>query len=474
MTAAQKRLATPNRAPGPRYLNPLKHFQESKRGGLKYPARLFEQYGPIVEIKTFPQSWFLINSPHAFRHIFIDNAKNYTKGKLFERLKIIGGNGLFFSDGDVWKKNRRIIGPYFKRGNMKHYVNAVVASGRKGVEYVDTKYADQEFDASELTHRIALYVVGRAFFGMEFSEQRLDRLLQAVKDSSRFGQSMLQSVVATPWLPTRVNRQGKQSLKVMYGTIDDLITEGLQREKGADLLSLLLESVKSGEMSRDHLKDEMWTIVNAGHETTATTMALMLYHIGKDPAWQAEVLAEIDEVLEGRDPTFADLSKLQKLDWTTKETLRLFPPAPGTARQAVEDDEIESYHVPQDLLYKPSFTLLIGIRVTGTSRRSSTPGVSPQRKLITDRNTPTYHSEPVVAAALENISLIWRLSSSSLCCYSNIVLIYERISRSSLILRWRCACVMACASVCTREADIFHIIRKQEASNGKKQLSLKR
>ena len=355
MTAAQKRLATPNRAPGPRYLNPLKHFQESKRGGLKYPARLFEQYGPIVEIKTFPQSWFLINSPHAFRHIFIDNAKNYTKGKLFERLKIIGGNGLFFSDGDVWKKNRRIIGPYFKRGNMKHYVNAVVASGRKGVEYVDTKYADQEFDASELTHRIALYVVGRAFFGMEVSEQRLDRLLQAVKDSSRFGQSMLQSVVATPWLPTRVNRQGKQSLKVMYGTIDDLITEGLQREKGADLLSLLLESVKSGEMSRDHLKDEMWTIVNAGHETTATTMALMLYHIGKDPAWQAEVLAEIDEVLEGRDPTFADLSKLQKLDWTTKETLRLFPPAPGTARQAVEDDEIESYHVPAGSIVQTQF-----------------------------------------------------------------------------------------------------------------------
>lgn len=353
-TQAGKQAAL-KRAPGPRYLNPLKHFQMTKQGGLAYPAALFDQYGPIVEIKTWPQSWFLLKSPHAFRHIFIDNAKNYTKGKLFERLKIIGGEGLFFSDGDLWMKNRRIIGPYFKRGNMKYYVDAVVASGAKGVEYIGAKFAGREFDSIELSSRIALYVVGRAFFGMEFDEQRLDKLLQAVKDSSRFGQGLLQTVIPMPWLPTEVNRRGKNALGVMYGTIDQLITEGLQREQGEDLLSLLLQSVKSGEMTRDHLKDEMWTIVNAGHETTSTTMAMMLYHLGKDPEWQAEVLAEIDEVLDGRAPAFEDLTKLQKLDWTTRETLRLYPPAPATARQAMEDDEIEGYHLPKGSLVQTQF-----------------------------------------------------------------------------------------------------------------------
>jgi cytochrome P450 len=355
MTAAQRQESPQQRAPGPHYLNPLKHFNETKYRGLAYPEELFARYGDMVEIKTYPHSWFLIKNPEAFRHIFVGNAKNYTKGTLFERLKLIGGNGLFFSDGDIWMQNRRIIGPYFKRGNMKYYVDAVVASGRQGVEWVDSRFGDGEFDATALTSRIALYVVGRAFFGMQFSEERLDKLLQAVKDSARFGQSLLQSVVITPWLPTRINRQGKQALKVMYGTIDELIGEGLQREKGEDLLSLLLDSVRSGQMTRKHLSDEMWTIVNAGHETTATTMALMLYHVGKNPEWQNELQAEIDAVLGDRDPEFSDLLKLQKLDWTTKETLRLYPPAPATARQATEDDVIEGYHVPAGSIVQTQF-----------------------------------------------------------------------------------------------------------------------
>lgn len=352
---AASNIAMPQRAPGPRYLNPLKFFNESKRGGLQYLEDMFAEYGPIVEIKTYPQSLFLIKSPTAFRHIFVDNARNYTKGKLFERLKTIGGNGLFFSDGDFWLKNRRIIGPYFKRGNLKYYVDAVVASGDKSIEYVETKYLGREFDASEFTSRVALYVVGRAFFGMEFEERRLDDLLQAVKDSARFGQSLLESVIPAPWLPTKVHTRGKQGLKVMYGTIEQLIAEGMARGTGDDLLSLLVESVRTGAMTKEHLRDEMWTIVNAGHETTATTMALMLYHLGLNPEWQAELCADIDTVLEGRDPTFADLPRLEKLDWTTKETLRLYPPAPATARQAVEDDEIDGFHVPKGSIVQTQF-----------------------------------------------------------------------------------------------------------------------
>lgn len=352
---ATQTITKAHRAPGPHYLNPLKYFNESKRGGLDYIDGMFKEHGPIVEIKTYPQSLFLINSPSAFRHIFVDNARNYTKGKLFARLKTIGGNGLFFSDGDMWLKNRRIIGPYFKRGNLKYYVDAVVASGDKSIEYVENKYLGEEFDAIELTSRVALYVVGKAFFGMEFSEKRLDDLLQAVKDSARFGQSLLESIIPAPWLPTKVHTKGKQALKVMYGTIEKLIAEGMAREKGEDLLSLLLDSVKTGAMTKEHLRDEMWTIVNAGHETTATTMALMLYHLGLNQEWQAELQADIDNILEGRNPTFADLPLLQKLDWTTKETLRLYPPAPATARQAVCDDEIDGYHVPKGSIVQTHF-----------------------------------------------------------------------------------------------------------------------
>lgn len=354
MNATQP-IAEATRAPGPHYLNPLRYFNESKRGGLQYLDDMFNEYGPFVEIKTYPQSLFLINSPQAFRHIFVDNQRNYVKGKLFARLKTIGGNGLFFSDGDMWLKNRRIIGPYFKRGNLKYYVDAVVASGDKSIEWVEQKYLDGEFDAVELASRVALFVVGKAFFGMDFSERRLDDLLQAVKDSARFGQSLLESVIPAPWLPTKVHTKGKQALKVMYGTIEKLIAEAMEREKGEDLLSLLIDSVQTGAMTQEHLRDEMWTIVNAGHETTATTMALMLYHLGQNPEWQDELVADIDQILQGRDPKFADLPLLHKLDWTTKETLRLYPPAPATARQAVEDDVIDGFFVPKGSIVQTHF-----------------------------------------------------------------------------------------------------------------------
>lgn len=354
MKTAQKD-AVAERAPGPEYPDRSKYTEEFKLGGLNYVSDKFDEYGPIVEIKMEPQSLFLIRSPSAIRRIFIENAKNYTKGKLFEILKIVGGNGLFFSDGAFWLQNRRIIGPYFKASNMKYYVNAVVASGDKSIEYVETRYSGHEFDAGELAARVALYVVGKAFFGMEFEEPRLDALLKSVQDSAKFGQSLLESEVPDPSLPTEVNINGKAALDVMYGTIDQLISEAAAREKGEDLLSLLLSSVEDGGMTREHLKDEMWTIVNAGHETTATTMALMLYHLGKDQAWQEELFTDIDTILEGRDPTFADLPRLEKMDWTTKETLRLYPPAPSTARQAVDDDVIDGYLIPKGSIVQPQF-----------------------------------------------------------------------------------------------------------------------
>jgi enediyne biosynthesis protein E7 len=216
-------------------------------------------------------------------------------------------------------------------------------------------YEGREFNIETLMAHTALDVVGRAFFGMEFANDRLTVLTQAVNDASEFSQKLINSVIPMTWLPTEINRRGKRAVAVFYDVFDELIDEGLARPFGEDLLSVLLESVKSGAFDRKQLSEELWTIVNAGHETTATTMAVMLYHFAKDPSWQAEVVADIDEILGDADVTFEKLGRLTKMDWTTKETLRLYPPASGTARQAVAHDELDGFHIPKGSILQASF-----------------------------------------------------------------------------------------------------------------------
>ena len=353
MTAAVELASA--RAPGPRYRNPLRLLRDLQEGGLDFPAKLFDRYGPVVEVRTYPRSMFWIKSPTALRQVLFTNGDNYTKGNLFDRLRVVGGNGMFFTDGEIWLRSKRIIGPYFRRHNMKNYVDALVAAGNKCNQDISDNYEGRECNIDLLMPLVALDVVGKAFFGMDIPAERITALAQAVTNVGELGMQQMYSLVAAPWMPTELKRRGRRSIKVVYDTIDDLITEGLARPKGDDLLSQLLDNVRSGELSRAQLREELWTIVNAGHETTATTMAVMLYHLGKDQSWQAEVAAQIDEGLQGGDPTFEMLGRLSKLDWTTHETLRLYPSASGTARQAQADDEVDGFFVPKGSIVQASF-----------------------------------------------------------------------------------------------------------------------
>jgi cytochrome P450 len=239
---------------------------------------------------------------------------------------------------------------------MEGFVASITGASGDFLSYLEESgKLGAPFDISPDMAKLTLDVAGRAFFGLNIWD-KTDALVQAVNDTGEMGQNLVDNPFAPPiWVPTRVNRTARKGLQVMYDTIDELIDEGEKRGIGDDLLSKLLEHVNNGDMTRSHLREEMWTLVNAGHETTATTLSAVFHHLGKYPQLKQKVIAEVDAVLGSRPPTFENLVKLDLTTRLVMETLRLYPPAFGTGREILADDVVNEYRIPKGGILQAGF-----------------------------------------------------------------------------------------------------------------------
>jgi cytochrome P450 len=165
----------------------------------------------------------------------------------------------------------------------------------------------------------------------------------------------INSVVRLPsWLPTRRNREEKRALRRIDQLLNRFIAEHrASREAPADLLSVLLAATdeESGiGMSDRQLHEEMMTLFLAGHETTAMALTWTWYLLSRHPQVEEKLVDEVSRVLKGRPPTVADLAQLPYTEMVVRESMRLYPPAPGVAREPIEDVRIGGYDVPRGSL----------------------------------------------------------------------------------------------------------------------------
>ncbi len=338
-------------APGPRGHLLLGMLPEIGAGVLDFLDRMTGTYGDIVRYRLVHLRAHLLNHPDYIRHVLQENQRNYTKNLFdYDMLRWIVGNGLVTSEGSFWLRQRRLAQPAFHRQRVAGFGAQISAAAAGLLERWDALPEGQSVDVLEAMMRVTLRVVGEALFGTDVSHQ-------AAQVSSAFTtltHSMMvrfqEFGLIPPVLPIRRDREFRAARAQLDRVVFQIIEERRRSgEDRGDLLSLLMQArdEETGEQMDDRqLRDEVATLLLAGHETTANTLAWAFHLLGANPQAEARLHAEVDAVLGGRLPTMADLPQLPYTRMVIDETMRLYPAVPSLSRRVVAEDVIGGYRIP--------------------------------------------------------------------------------------------------------------------------------
>jgi cytochrome P450 len=346
--------------PGPRGHFLLGCLREFRLDQLNFLRDLRRTHGNYVRIPTVPgYDIFLLADPAAVEHILVKNYKNYRKPEfLNEPVRLLLGNGLFSSEGDFWLRQRRLAQPAFLRNAVVRLAAPMTAAVESLILTWEAAPHGRTLDIVSEMMRLVLEIAGATLFGADVAAGA-DAIGAAERDIFAMVRHRMDNPLSAPlWVPTRRNR----AYRAAKGLLDDVVLrliESRRRSRPAanDLLDMLLAARddESGTgMSDAQLRDEVLTLLFAGHDTTASGLSWAWYLLARHPQVQEALHDEAAAQLAGRAPKAEDLPHLPLATAVFQEALRLYPPAPGLARRAVEPDEIHGRPVPAKAIVMPS------------------------------------------------------------------------------------------------------------------------
>ncbi|MER2563607.1 MAG: cytochrome P450 [Myxococcaceae bacterium] len=301
----------------------------------------------------------VVAHPDGIKRILAGNTKNYVKGSTYDGVRRVIGNGVLALEGDAWKARRTLMNPAFHRAALGKLTEAMVQTGQAAFDGLLKKHAGPfTVDVHREMVKLTLDVVTVALFGRELlgsadiSYEALGAALELVSDQGN-------GFVLPKWVPTPGNRKFHRTMAEVESVIYRVIEAGRRRPPGdGTLLSMLIHSVDAETnrpLTDQELRDEVFTLFVAGHETTALTLTWLFTLIeGRDDVLRA-MKEEVDRVLGGREPAFEDYPKLSYLRQVVDETLRLRGPVAMTARNVVADDEVMGVRVRAGSVVMPYF-----------------------------------------------------------------------------------------------------------------------
>ncbi|HTT32502.1 MAG TPA: cytochrome P450 [Methylomirabilota bacterium] len=316
---------------GPLNENPLEFF-----------PRLARDYGDVAGIRVVNFRTIFINHPDAIEEVLVTHARRYIKGRILRANRHVFGEGLLTSEGDFWLRQRRLAQPAFHRARIASYASTMVEYTQRMLE----NWRDgEQRDAHQEMMRLTLRIVGKTLFDADVAGDAQD-VGKSLELLLELGANFRRTLFIPHWVPTLTNLRIKREIKFIESILYRIIAErrATGRDTG-DLLSMLLhaQDEDGSHMTDRQLRDETITLFLAGHETTASTLSWTWWLLSQNPRVEAKLHAELDAVLCGRAPTLDDLSNLPYTGNVVNESLRLYPPAWGLARVAIEDHELCGY-----------------------------------------------------------------------------------------------------------------------------------
>ncbi|CAA6799132.1 MAG: Cytochrome P450 [uncultured Aureispira sp.] len=309
----------------------------------------FEEYGDIYNVNSTIFTIYITANPEHIQEILVTNKKNYPKSDDYKVLKHSLGNGLLTSEGDFWKKQRRIIQPAFYKDSMNKLLDIMLASTLKAVEALKSK---TQIELTDEMHFLTLDIVTQCLFGTELKTDSA-KIQKAITVENEYLAGRIMKPLQAPfWVPTSKNRAYRKARSYSSSLILDIIKERQENpSEHHDLLSMLMgtEDADTGEkMSNQQLKDESITIFVAGHETTANALSWTFYLLSQHPEKLQLLQNEIDRVLQGSPPDFKSLRALHYTQMVLEESMRLYPPAWTIGRKVGCDTNMNGYEIKKD------------------------------------------------------------------------------------------------------------------------------
>jgi cytochrome P450 len=360
----------------------LGHIEEMRNDRFAFFRKLNRTCGDIGLAFALGTPLVFVNSPELLHDVLVEKAKSFMKSPgLRGPLRPLAGQGLFTSDGALWKRQRKLMAPLFTHSMVAGYAPIMAECARDAVAKLRK---GEELDIARLTTHIAMRVAGKALFDIDTLDEA-DALGEALTYALQWANmqamslpyaaqlqvsgrmhafahklpeplrarafALAESLVEPIRWPGEDSRKLEHAKAVVERRVERMIAErraaGLTRR---DLLTFLLTAHdEEGGMSDQQVRDEIVTLFVAGHETTATALAWSLYLLARHPEAYARAKAEA-RALGGKAPTFEDLPRLSYCLKVFKESMRLYPPVYFFGRQAIADVRVGDWDFPNNTI----------------------------------------------------------------------------------------------------------------------------
>lgn len=322
-------------------LSAIWQLLQFSRNPIDFSVKSAQEYGDVVKISVGSSHAYLFHHPDLIAEVLSKQNQHFIKDYSYRALAGIFGNGLLLSDGDLWKRHRRLMQPAFTQERIFSYAETIVE---------DTAYmlnawkSGETLDIYQEISHLTVKVITKVLFGVDVTQIALEvgDALEAVM--RQFYHRAQTNFLLPSWMPTPSNLRGNQALKHL-NTIVASIIEQRRHSPQDDLMSSLLSAhdEDGSQLTMSEIRDEVMTLLLAGHDTTVSTLTWTLMLLAQHPVVETKLKSETQSVLKGRLPDITDLSRLPYTEMVLKESMRLYPPAWALSREVAQDCTIGPY-----------------------------------------------------------------------------------------------------------------------------------
>lgn len=310
-------------------------------GGIR---TLYEEYGPIFRVPT-PAGRHMtgIVGADATHQILAAHHGNFRAAGAFTYLRDVAPRVMIAYDGEYHDRMRALLMPALHKTRIDHYLGVML---RYTEHAMDRWPLDTPIEMAAKMRELTLPVVSKALLDLDAGDEQFGVITDAIKIMAEFATPMRRTFRGDPNQQQRYRSARETVQTVVARLISDRRARGDDR---GDFLSMLIaaQDDEAKTLTDDEIIDNMWGLFFAGHDTTAHAVAWALYVLSQNPQELQAARDELDRVLGDALPTVEDLGRLQRIEWITKETLRLFPSAPSIPRVAVAPFPVGEYVIPE-------------------------------------------------------------------------------------------------------------------------------
>ncbi|GLW05809.1 cytochrome P450 [Microtetraspora sp. NBRC 13810] len=306
------------------------------------------RYGDAARLAIGPRTLYFFNHPDHAKHVLADNSANYHKGIGLVQARRALGDGLLTSEGDLWRKQRRVVQPAFQNKRISQQADVIAEEAAKLVARLRARAGGEPVDLVQELTGLTLGVLGRTLLDADLSAHAsVGHSFEAVQDQAMF--EMVTQGMVPLWTPLPKQLRFRRARRELERVVERLVAERGERPEGDDALSRLVVSVREESdprVGRQRLRDELVTLLLAGHETTASTLGWTFHLLDRHPEVLERLREEVVGTLGDRLPGYEDLHGLPYTAMVIQEAMRLYPPVWILPRVAQAEDEVGGFHVP--------------------------------------------------------------------------------------------------------------------------------